>query len=269
MWADDGAVWQSPLNVSNSGGKAINPQVVLDSSGLSHIFWEEAQEIQYSQCMSGGCSAPLTISDVPTCAATANAHTAPTAAIDDAGNIMVVWQADNDKLLYRSWPGAAQNPTNPVDCVPYTGSQPQLAAGQNNNFALVYIAGDNDDGAVQAAEFSGSIWENPFPSAGDGRFPNIYLDDQNIAHLAWCSSDNVLRYATNSGSETISTLGCNSQPQIAQDDMGTIHLIWFGNKVVDVNNRGVLVGLRRDGPRPGRNHAGTATRPLEGTRGKT
>ena len=240
-WNGEGANWQTPVNISNSNSEAVSPQIVIDSNGISHIVWEEAGTINYSQCQGESCTMPLLISETPTCASTVTNHSAPTLAIDEMNNLMTVWQTDEGKLLYRLWPASAQNPTDAVDCVPAaeTGAagQPRLDGGSDGRFALVYVAGENAVGAINTISYADAQWESPSPVMDNGARPDIFLDAQDEIHLAWCSDDNEVRYAGMEGSETISTLSCGSRPEIARDGQGTLHIIWFGDLVVDVNGR--------------------------------
>jgi phosphatidylserine/phosphatidylglycerophosphate/cardiolipin synthase-like enzyme len=239
VWNGEDSVWQTPVNVSNSNTEAISPQLVIDSSGVTHIVWEEAGTIQYSQCKGGGCTPPLVISETPTCAPTVTNHVAPTLAIDDANSLMAVWESDKGQLLYRAWPVSAQTPTDAVNCVPATetgtAGQPQLDGGSNGHFALVYLAGEDAAGVIHTISYLDAQWGKPSPSVGNGHWPNIFLDEQDEIHLAWCSNDNDVRYAGKEAPQTIPTLTCGSRPEMAQDSQKTVHVIWFGDAVVDVN----------------------------------
>ena len=238
-WNEAGAKWQVPVSVSNNKNDAVSAQMVLDSSGVSHIVWEEAGTINYSQCREDSCAAPLVISEAPACAPDVTIHSATTLAIDDADNLMVVWKSDEGQLLYRSWLASAQTPTDAVDCVPVaeTGSagQPRLDGGSDGRFSLVYVAGEDTVGDIHSIAYGDGHWDSPSPVAGQGDLPNIFLDEQDELHSAWCGSSDELLFYDNDGLQTITALSCGSRPEIAQDSQGTLHVIWYGDMVVDVN----------------------------------
>ena len=240
-WDDEGAIWQGPLNISNGDSEAIAPQIVIDSSDLSHIVWEEAGAILYGQCQEDGCTIPAVISEAPTCAQDASMHTTPTLAIDDADDLMAVWKADGGQLLYRSWPASDQIPSDAVDCIPIfetaASGQHQLDGSGNGRFALVYVAGEDIVGPIHTITYSDDQWATPSSAVDQGRWPNIFNDGQDEVHLAWCGNENQVRYADKDGLQTVSTLSCASRPEMAQDSQGTHHLIWFGDLVVDANGR--------------------------------
>jgi cardiolipin synthase len=178
---------------------------------------------------------------VPTCAADGSNHTAPTLAIDDADNLMAVWQAGGGQLLYRFWPAHDQSASDAVDCIPVTETaatgQHQLDGSDNGRFALVYVAGENETGAIHTISYSDNQWGSASSAVDQGRWPNIFIDEQDEIHLAWCSSEDEVRYRGSDGSQTVSTLSCGSRPEMAQDNQGTLHLIWFGDLVMDVNGQ--------------------------------
>ena len=241
VWEDEEAIWQKPVNISNSAGEATGPQIVIDSTGRTHIVWEEAGAILYGQCQEDGCTSPLNISEVPTCAQDTSKHTSPGLALDNADNLMAVWKSDGGQLLYRLWPASNQNPSDAVDCIPVAATtmagQHQLDGSDSGRFALVYIAGEDMDGPIHTIVYADGQWGSPSISVGEGNRPNIFMDAQNMIHLAWCGHDNELRYANKEGLQTVSVFSCSSRPELVQDSQGTLHLIWFGNEVVDVNGR--------------------------------
>lgn len=231
MWQGNDAIWQTPVVVSNFSASLPSPQAVVDSSGITHIVWEDEGAIQYSQCQDNECSVPVLLSETPSCATAVSAHTAPALAIDAADTLLAVWQADDNQLLYRTWPAAEQTPSTPVDCVPATGSQPRLDGGSTGHFALAAVDGT----AVRAAAFTDGAWAD-VESVGNGRLPNIYLDEQNEMHIAWCSIANELLYTTQDSEQTIAP-HCASRPELAHDSQGTLHIVWYGNEVLDVNGQ--------------------------------
>jgi phosphatidylserine/phosphatidylglycerophosphate/cardiolipin synthase-like enzyme len=242
QWDANGrmATWHTPIKVSNNQDEAAMLQAVVDGKGVTHIVWEEAANIQYSQCRNEMCSAPVVISETVACAEAVTKQTAPTLAIDDAGTLMAVWQADSGQLLYRTWPAGSQTPAGQVDCVTVKASgmagQPQLDAGSNGRFGLVYVVGDEAGGDIHSSSYVDARWESPTTAAGNGRWPNIYLDAQDALHLAWCA-ENGVRYEASTGLQTLSELSCSSRPELIADSSGTLHLLWYGDEVVDVNGQ--------------------------------
>lgn len=237
-WDVDGraAQWQTAINVSNAQSEAPAPQVVVDSSGVSHLVWAEAANIYYSTCQQASCSEPVMMSEEAACATAVTEQTAPTLAIDDSDTLLAVWQTDTGQLLSRTW-AATETPTAPVVCVPTaqgdTAVTPQLAASGNGRFGLVYAVAD----AVQIVNYADDQWQTPAPVAANGRLPNLTFNNtQDEPLVAWCSDDGV-HIANQSGSETISALPCQSRPELLLNSQGELHLIWYGDQVLDVNGR--------------------------------
>jgi len=236
-WQDNRSIWQTPINVSNSLTPTDNPQIVIDMDGNSHIVWEEDGEILYSQCGGERCLPPLLLSESPACALNASIHKMPSLAIDDADSLMMVWQTDTGQLLYRNWHASGQPTDNDVDCVlaEHTQiNQSRLDAAMDSVFALVFVGGEN---AIHTMTYADGQWGSLSPVVGNGRSPNILLDAQNEVHLAWCSGANELIYATMGDQQTVSSFACRSRPEMAIDSEGVLHLVWFGDEVVDVNGR--------------------------------
>lgn len=229
------ANWQTPLLVSTNQAAAAAPQVVVDNNDISHIVWAESANIQYSQCHDGACSVPIVLSETAACATDINQQIAPSLAIDANDNLMAVWQADNGQLLYRTWT-AGQAPAANVDCVPTSASEtavtPQLAAGMNGQFGLIYTAGDT----IHVINFADGRWQTDEQVFENGRLPTIYLDQQDERHLAWCS-DGGVHYQTDTGAAMISDLPCRSRPDLLADSSEALHLVWYGDRVMDVNGR--------------------------------
>lgn len=236
QWDADGrfAMWRDAVNVSHSDADSDGPQAVVDSAGMTHIVWQEETAVRYSQCQGENCSTAVTISEAPACAASTTGHTAPVMAIDDNNTLMVAWQTDNGRLLYRIWP-ANELPTSGANCVPLgegvTATQLQITSGGNGRFALAYVAGEEIEGDIHTITYANGQWEPPTPAAGNGRWPAVYLDEQNGLHLAWCAGKEV-RYAAQDTPQTVSDLFCASRPALAADSQGTLHLVWYGDEVV-------------------------------------
>jgi len=236
-WDEDLPNWQMPVTVSTSRAEVGTPQAVVANDGSTHIIWEEAGLLQYSHCQADSCSTPSIISEATSCAPEITSHTSPTLAIDDADNLLAVWVADGKQILFRLWPASIQA-FAPVDCVPVTESdsvgEPRLDASSDSRFALVYMAGE---GEISTLSFVDGQWGNSSSVVGNGRSPNILLDKQDETHIVWCSHENEVHYANQGTQQTVSTLSCGSRPEMAQDSEGVLHVVWFGDEVVDVNGR--------------------------------
>lgn len=236
-WQDNRAVWQTPINVTNNLAPTDNPQIAIDSVGNSHIVWEEAGAILYSQCQREHCLPPMVLSNVPACAPSASIHTTPSLAIDEADSLMVVWQTHTGQLLYRNLSVSGQPADNAVDCVTTETiqmSQPRLDATTDSHFALVFVGGDD---AIYTMTYADGQWGSLSPVLGNGRSPNILLDAQNDIHLAWCNDADELIYAVEGSQQTASPFACSGRPEMVLDNEGTLHLIWYGDEVVDGNGR--------------------------------
>lgn len=235
---DDGA----PINVSNNSADSTSPQVALDDSGRAHVVWIEpgveadSTIIWYASCTESGCDAPIVLSDLSavSCAAGAgNRHEDPAIAIDAAGTLMAAWSTGGKLLPTITWPaGQTPDPTTAL-CAPVGTSvaAPRVAGGAAGQFGAVFEAG----GSVQALRFEQGAWSGP-QEVGAGSAGDVFFDREGGMHLAWCGDDGTVGYQPPGGAgEQIAFPGCQNRPRLAQDSDGFMHLVWYADRVRNVN----------------------------------
>lgn len=238
----------TPINVSNSTPDSEQPQVALDSSGRAHVVWVEpgadpdSTSIWYASCTGASCDAPVVLSALGGVACAAGAgeqHDQPGIAIDAAGTLMAMWSTGDSLLSYVTWPAERSPVPALTSCVLVdrqsgaTGSlQLRLAGGAAGQFAAVYSA----DGTVQALTFGQGTWSQP-QVIGAGSAADVFLDREGRMHLAWCGDDATVGYQPPSGaSERLVFPACQNGPRLAQDSEGLMHLVWYADRVRNVNN---------------------------------
>jgi MFS family permease len=231
------ASWQNPVTVSSGNDTVEAPQIAVDSQGQAHIVWAEAGTILYSLCDAGGCTEPEVVSAASSlaCAADAGVHQAPAIAIDANDTLMLVWETDADVLPALTW-SVEDLPVNAVgECVP-TGDltkvrQPRVAAAANGRFGFVFTAGVDENNTVNRVDYDGGWGE--LVEVGNGRYPEIYFDGNNDAHVVWCSQNSVVYRQKQEESESVIT-PCVNRPQIGVDSNGYSHIVWYGNTIQSV-----------------------------------
>jgi len=228
---DQQTTWQAPIIVSEAPGIS-EPQVAVDINGRSHLIWIQDGTFASSQCESDTCTEPQRAFTSTSNECAAPPPTNPTLAI--SGNtVMVAWENSAKTVSYAAWLADGQPDSVTAFCLPTTGeaTEPQLAAGQNDTFNLVY-SGENN--AIETIEFTNGEWGQS-EIVGNGRFPTNLIDNSGQPHIAWCA-DETIDYWNDNQTETISPApDCVTAPRLAQDSDGKLHAIWFQNAIENVN----------------------------------
>jgi hypothetical protein len=159
---DRGVTWSTPVNLSETGGGAINPQIAADRLGNLTAVWYRSNGahfiVQASNSSDGGLtwSTPVNLS-----AAGGNAFNAQVT-VDGSGNLSTVWRRSNGAhFIVQSSRSTDRGVTwsTPVDL---------SAAGQNANSPQVTVDGSANVTAVWAR----SDGSNPIIQASSLRFPS-------------------------------------------------------------------------------------------------
>jgi len=235
--------WDAPVNISNIVDTlSKGPQIVLDRSGIAHVVWSQDGQILYSQCQGGECTAPVVLSNLVgmACApesAPDNANDTPALAIDSQDTLMVVWLNQSNILPFATWSATEDAPTEPDGCVLGVGSEsgeefasPRLASGGNGRYALAYSAGSD----IYLAEYLGETWQDADGKIGSGNSPQVYIDTQDQTYAAWCDGDQ-LQFWDGNQVNMVFDKTCASRPEISQDSEGRVHLVWYGETILNVS----------------------------------
>ena len=175
-------IWSNLVNVSTSPDNiSSQPGIVADRDGNVHIVWTEAtngnsggSDVAYSRCQGEECSLPQTLSSLDDleCAVHLTSegggrHLKTAIAVDEAGTIMVAWDAGSDVVLYTTWLGSGEPPAIPLGCVLESDSGAgldhsydlRLSGGGLDEFALVYADSEaGQSGEIYLLEYDGGIW---------------------------------------------------------------------------------------------------------------
>jgi hypothetical protein len=150
-------VFLTPINISDSGQDAFEPQVVVDSSGNEHHVWTRSDgtntRIQYRIRAQDG-----TFGSVQTLSAAGQDASQPDIDVDPAGNVVAVWtRSDGSNARVEAASRPAGGPFGAVQVVS-TGGQnaddPRVSLDDSGKAVAVWIrydAGMSGTGRIQAA----------------------------------------------------------------------------------------------------------------------
>src|SRR6266850_947014 len=264
---DGGMSFSLPVNLSNSPGCSFNPIMVVDASDYINIVWQDRSDcksrtsnIFFRRSTDGGMSfprPPVNLSETLNSAF----YSVPQIAVDTAGNISVVWEADDpfnlgninlgiffsssiDKgVTFLAPQMISTNPSGSVD--------PQIAVDKNGNINVVWeddIAGRSDISfsrlAVNGANFSlPKNLSNPLGNfISDAHSPRIAVDLGGNISAVWAGTDPIdfntdifFSRSTDGGATFLPTptpmnlsnsQGCSFNPVMAVDASGNINIVW-------------------------------------------
>ena len=234
------------INVSNSPQRSVAPKIASDRSGDRHIVWVEeidpgAADIFYNRCREGDCEDPIRLSDLSGLACTPqppadnSINDAPVIAVNQSGELLVVWRNSAGILVYTTWSVDNRPPESPSGCIEASGtaSQPSLATSQDGTFALAFTKNETGGGEIQAAKYQNGAWTAP-QILGQGIQPKIYIDRNDRTYITWCRDEGIAYWQEDGEAETISRLPCGSAPVMAQDENEAIHILWYADEVENV-----------------------------------
>jgi phosphatidylserine/phosphatidylglycerophosphate/cardiolipin synthase-like enzyme len=196
--------------------------------------------IFYSSCNGAACAAPELASTAPplACAAEAGAGKAPAIALNAANSLLLVWETENGVLPFLNWTADGSPQTAVGGCIPVAGltagRQPRISEAANDLFGLVFTAGLDADSRVYHLHYNGGWSERE--ELGNGRYPEIYVDNSSQTHVVWCGQDGLNYWHGALGSQPLRT-PCFNRPQIGMDGNGRLHVIWYSDVVISVLGR--------------------------------
>jgi hypothetical protein len=154
--ADSGSTWSTPLDLSDAGQDADQPQLAIDGNNNVIAVWQRSDGtntiIQSSTSADSGSSwsTRLDLSAAGQDAAT------PQLAIDGNNNVIAVWQrSDGTNTIIQSSTSAdpASTWSTPIDLSAAGGAaiNPQLAIDGNNNVIAVWTRFDGTSNIIQSS----------------------------------------------------------------------------------------------------------------------
>lgn len=222
--ADQQTTWQPAIIAA--AGSAAEPTVALDADGRVYLAWAADNAIYVSQCQAGSCLPPAAIPPANLCNQPPElGDSQPTLAVSGE-TVLLVWANEAGILPYVAWSVAGAPQRTAAGCVPVNAAAPQL----DNAFRLVY---ETAAGTIGLAQFDGADWTTQ-GELGNGRTPAITQDLNNQAHVALCTDDGLV-YLADGQPELVEAGVCRGRPALAADNLGQIHVIWYGQEVHNTN----------------------------------
>jgi hypothetical protein len=165
----------SPIDLSDAGQDAFEPQVAVDSSGNVHSVWTRSVgpnlRIQYAtRTANGSWSAPINISDA------GQSASQPQLDVDPSGNLLVVWSRTDGTNLrtqstFKPSGGSFSAPVNVSD-PGFDASAPQVDFDSTGKAILVWSRFDGTNLRVQStirSAGSGGTYLNEVTLSQGGR----------------------------------------------------------------------------------------------------
>jgi|GEM_PF-2071640 len=200
---DGGRTWTSPLRINDvTNNRQFRPSIAVFGSNQVYVVWQDARgssyDIYFAKSNDGGASfSPnIKVNDD----SSTEPQGSPRIAVDDQGNICVVW-ADRrngtgwDIYFAKSTNGGtsflANRPVTNTN-LGADGETPDLALDANGN---PYVVWDAIDSGLYCTYFSksadgGQNWTAPVKvndnsGGGQAMWPVVDLDSQNNIYVAW------------------------------------------------------------------------------------
>ncbi len=243
-------------NISPDGQNAYNQQVAMDNNGNAVIVWQQYDNANWqifkSEYRNSAWTHPSSVTDNISPDGQNAEH--PQVAMDDNGNAVIAWhQSDgaNEQIFkseYRN--GAWTHPSSVTDNI-----SPDLqnvyglhVAMDNNGNAIIvwYQSVDGINAQIFKSEYRNSAWTHPAsltdnisPDGQPAEHPQVAMDDNGNAVIAWHQYDNanwqIFKSEYRNGAWTHpSSLTDNISPdgtwayisQVAMDDNGNAVIVW-------------------------------------------
>ena len=222
--AEQQTTWQPPVQVA--AGLAAEPAIALGNDGRVYLAWVQDDAVQVSYCQDGGCIPPSAIPPANLCARPPAVGDRQPALAIQGDTALLVWANEANIMPYVAWSVSGAPQATAAGCVPGGASSPQL----NSAFQLVFAA---ESGALGMAQFDGAGW-TAVGEMVNGRYPAITADANNQPHAAFCT-DQGLVYWQGGQVEVVANGPCLNRPALALDNLGQVHVVWYGNYVTNAN----------------------------------
>jgi hypothetical protein len=236
--------WTTPVNLSQAGGDAETPQVVLDATGRAIAVWlvdnGDVTVVQASTRPNGGSwSEPIDLSETDSYG--------PQVVVDSNGLATAVWnqtsEEDDQKLIWAATSQSGQDWSDPQPLsIPGTISNyPQLAVDSTGLVTAIWQSDDGTDTIIQSSTSqNGEDW-SPIEdvslslTGGSAYYPAISLGPSGLAVAVWVLDDG--NYTIQSSASQ--TLGEWSDPE----DLGEGTDTFVAKPQVKVDSTGRAIAI--------------------------
>jgi hypothetical protein len=253
--------WQTAIPLESGNAALIeNQQIAVNSHGVAALAWRrmtsEPSEVFASRYSpdTGQWSAPVLIGPDTSSETTGSFVVAPQVAIDDAGNIVVVWNQrfagvlgvwSNQYTVGTGWGTAVL-----IDSSPASTTGAHVTFDSNDNVVVAWVVTDGTINHIWTSRrpVSGSAWSPASrvdTSAGTAFGPQLEADGRGNALLVWAQRDDpdVLAgsqiwsssYVASTGSwnapvpvETAANVGAFNE-QLGYNANGAAFVLWSQN----------------------------------------
>jgi hypothetical protein len=255
---------------SDDGEYTYNVRIEIDDDGVIHAVWREDaptyDEMHYGKSEDGGVTWTSTSADqvISFPDGEAAAYT-PDLAIDDNGNIYVVWSEDsptNDEILFTgstdggtTWTGMSADQVISMEGDAYNALYPSIVTTSDG---IIHVVWSQTSGLYTSSEIfysqstdGGATWSGTttnrivsFPDDTAAIEPDITVDSGDNMYVIWrektitdsyqihlsISTDGGATWSGNDGDYTISlpTRYCTEAPRITVDPFDNLHVVWNG-----------------------------------------
>jgi hypothetical protein len=256
---DGGSTWSTGINISKNQYDSDHPDIAVDSDGNINVVWNENSQkrVLFSRSGDGGNTWSSAVIISPT---VFEFYAEPAIAVDIDDNLNVVWFDDSagngiyEINFSRSTnSGLNWSPATKVNSNPHYSRFPDIAADSSGNLHVVWqVGGPNNimDIASSRSDDFGTSWSVAstvynISSGIVAWHPRIAVDSAGNINVVWYNGydysvlpeswDILFCRSINNGvswlsSMEISNLEVNTNPDIAVDSAGHIHVVWMFRK---------------------------------------
>ena len=244
---DNGASWSAAVNISNTSGDSGDPAIAVDSSGNINVVWEDDDPGNDDTYFARSEDNGSTWSQVKNVSNSGDNSRDPDIAVDNSGNINVVWRqstpADNEVYYSRStdngatWVQGKNVSNNAAD-----SWDPAIAVDSSGNINVVWdeLTPGNWDIYLSRSSNNGAGWSaavNISNNSGDSEYPAIAVDSAGNLNVVWHDDtsgheDIYFSRSIDDGStwtaflNISNTAGDSYNPSIGVDSTGNINIVW-------------------------------------------
>jgi len=191
IWAsyeDNAGAWVTPARLTLDSLDQIDPCVAVDKDNHPWVFWSSLSggnwRIQ-GRTYESGWLPQFNLDTIGQ-----NAH--PRAAVDNAGNVWVVWhkwQADRSDIYYSRFDGSGWSEPAPIAPDSSDDIMPAIAAAPDGSVWAVWQSSRSGHGDIVVSRYQGG-WSDPQAVTNDAAHdydPSICSDSSGSVWTAWAS----------------------------------------------------------------------------------
>ena len=240
----NGGAWSTPVNLSEPGGDALDPQLTVDSTGLVTAIWYRFDGsrniIQSRTSQSGGAWSTPTVD----LSATGQNALNPQLTVDSTGLVTAVWDRSNGSHTIiqssTSQSGGAWSTTADLSATLASAIDPQLTVDSNGLVTAIWtrFSGSNDIIQSRTSQ-SGGAWSTTADLSATGRNaaePQVTVSSTGLFTAIWRRYDGskeIIQSSTSlnggawSATADLSATGGNArEPQVRVSSTGLVTAIW-------------------------------------------